>query len=146
VSDEAATADRGAPEDDAALDRVGVLVTDFSIELAERLLVEDEVAGQVGHERDRYKGLTAMPVEIVNDAGDWNRWMLHIKAGAADIVPTNVHGQVTLTWRQLADWYAGGYRSTTSARMAGVRAVSEKVLATLVHSTSQFEPWMPDHF
>ena len=64
----------------------------------------------------------------------------------AEIVPTHVEGQVALTRRQLAVWYAGGYWSTASARMAGVHAVSEKALAALVRSTAQFEPWLPDHF
>ncbi|MFF8902726.1 hypothetical protein ACF082_35235 [Streptomyces lydicus] len=61
-------------------------------------------------------------------------------------MPTHVEGQVALTRRQVAVWYAGGYWSTTSARMAGVHAVSEKALAALVRSTAQFEPWLPDHF
>ncbi|MET8406016.1 GNAT family N-acetyltransferase [Streptomyces sp900116325] len=89
---------------------------------------------------------TAVPMEIENETGGWGRWMLQIKAGAAEIVPTHVEAQVIFTPRQLAVWYAGGYRSTTSARMAGVHAVSEKALATLVRSTAQFEPWLPDHF
>ncbi|MGS2591171.1 GNAT family N-acetyltransferase [Streptomyces hebeiensis] len=89
---------------------------------------------------------TAVPIEIESETGDWSRWMLQIKAGTAEIVPTRVQGQVTFTRRQLAVWYAGGYRSTTSARMAGVHAVSEKMLAPLVRSTTQFEPWLPDHF
>ncbi|MEU7181888.1 MULTISPECIES: GNAT family N-acetyltransferase [Streptomyces] len=89
---------------------------------------------------------TAVPMEIKNETGDWDRWMLQIKDGTADFVPTHVEGQVTFTRRQLAVWYAGGYRSTTSARMAGVHAVSEKALATLVRSTAEFEPWLPDHF
>ncbi|MEU2428418.1 GNAT family N-acetyltransferase [Streptomyces sp. NPDC007861] len=89
---------------------------------------------------------TAVPMEIENETDGWGRWMLQIKAGAAEIVPTHVEGQVTFTRRQLAVWYAGGYRSTTSAHMAGVHAVSEKALANLVRSTAQFEPWLPDHF
>ncbi|RKN08920.1 enhanced intracellular survival protein Eis [Streptomyces radicis] len=89
---------------------------------------------------------TAVPMEIENDTGDRGRWMLQVGTGAAEIVPTHVEGQVTFTRRQLAVWYAGGYRSTTSARMAGVHAVSEKALTTLVRSTAQFEPWLPDHF
>ncbi|MCG8971372.1 enhanced intracellular survival protein Eis [Streptomyces sp. CL12-4] len=89
---------------------------------------------------------TAVPVEIENEHGEWDRWMLQVKAGAGEVVPTQVEGQVLLTRRQLAVWYAGGYRSTTSARMAGVHAVSEKALATLVRSTAQLEPWLPDHF
>ncbi|MFF8387756.1 enhanced intracellular survival protein Eis [Streptomyces kanasensis] len=89
---------------------------------------------------------TAIPIEIEDGTGAWGRWMLRIEGGAAEIAPTRVEGQVTFTRRQLAVWYAGGYRSTTSARMAGVHAVSEKALATLIGSTAQFEPWLPDHF
>ncbi|GAA3305106.1 hypothetical protein [Streptomyces cinereospinus] len=63
-----------------------------------------------------------------------------------EITPTHIEGRVILTRRQLAVWYADGYRSTTSARMAGIHAVSEKALAGLVRSTAQFEPWLPDHF
>ncbi|MEV6057576.1 GNAT family N-acetyltransferase [Streptomyces sp. NPDC052107] len=89
---------------------------------------------------------TAVPIEIENETGGWGRWMLQITAGAAEIMHTHIEGQVTFTRRQLAVWYAGGYRSTTSARMAGVHAVSEKALGTLIRSTAQFEPWLPDHF
>ena len=72
--------------------------------------------------------------------------MLQLKSGAAEITPTHVEGQVTFTRRQLAVRYAGGYRSTTSARTAGVHAGSEKALASLVRSTADLEPWLPDHF
>ncbi|WP_338676006.1 GNAT family N-acetyltransferase [Streptomyces sp. SCSIO 30461] len=88
----------------------------------------------------------AVPIEIENPAGGSARWMLQIEDGAAEISPTHIHAQVTLTQRQLAVWYAGGYRSTTAARTAGVHAVSDDTLATLVRSTTQFEPWLPDHF
>ncbi|WP_433261597.1 hypothetical protein ACQPZF_27255 [Actinosynnema sp. CS-041913] len=43
-------------------------------------------------------------------------------------------------------WYAGGYRTATSARLAGVRAASDTALATLVRSTTEQESWLPDHF
>ncbi|MCK8679835.1 GNAT family N-acetyltransferase [Streptomyces lichenis] len=89
---------------------------------------------------------TAVPIEIEGETGGRERWLLSIEAGAAEIVPTRVRGQVTFTQRQLAVWYAGGYRSTTSARMDGVNAVSERALAALLHSTAQYEPWLPDHF
>ncbi|MFJ4428428.1 GNAT family N-acetyltransferase [Streptomyces bobili] len=90
---------------------------------------------------------TAVPIEIENETGtSWDRWMFQMKAGTAEITPTPAEGQVTFTRRQLAVWYAGGYRSATSARMAGVRAVSEKALASLVRSTADLEPWLPDHF
>lgn len=89
---------------------------------------------------------TAVPIEIENESGAWDRWMFQLKGGAAEISPTHVEGQASLTRRQLAVWYAGGYRSTASARMAGVHAVSDKALATLVRSTTESEPWLPDHF
>jgi hypothetical protein len=72
--------------------------------------------------------------------------MLQVQAGAAEIAPTHVEGQVTFTRRQLAVWYAGGYRSASSARMAGIHATSQKALASLVRSTADLEPWLPDHF
>ncbi|MFB6617696.1 enhanced intracellular survival protein Eis [Streptomyces sp. NPDC056367] len=90
---------------------------------------------------------TSVPIETENEGGEGSDcWMLHIKDGTAEITPTSAEGQVTLTRQQLAVWYAGGYRSTTSARLAGVRAGSESALATLVRSTTYLEPWLPDHF
>jgi predicted acetyltransferase len=90
---------------------------------------------------------TAVPIEIENEAGgSWDRWMFHAQDGAAELAPTRMEGQVTLTRRQLAVWYAGGYRSATSARMAGVYAVSEEALAALIRTTTDLEPWLPDHF
>ncbi|MFD5268826.1 enhanced intracellular survival protein Eis [Streptomyces sp. NPDC058335] len=90
---------------------------------------------------------TAVPIEIENESGtSWDRWIFQMEAGNAEITPTHAEGQVTFTRRQLAVWYAGGYRSATSARMAGVRAVSDRALASLVRSTADLEPWLPDHF
>lgn len=66
--------------------------------------------------------------------------------GHGEIEPATHPAQVSLTRRQLAAWYAGAYRSTTSARLAGVRANSEQGLATLLQATSHTEPWLPDHF
>ncbi|MCP3817510.1 GNAT family N-acetyltransferase [Streptomyces sp. A3M-1-3] len=90
---------------------------------------------------------STVPIEIENENGDaWDRYMLQITAGSAEISPTHIEGQVIFTRRQLAVWYAGGYRTATSARMAGVRAASEQALATLIRSTAELEPWLPDHF
>jgi predicted acetyltransferase len=90
---------------------------------------------------------TSVPIEIENETGDaCDRWMLQVKAGAAEINPTRVAGLVTFTRRQVAVWYAGGYRSATSARMAGVHAESEPALTSLVRTTADLEPWLPDHF
>ncbi|WP_199550158.1 enhanced intracellular survival protein Eis [Streptomyces sp. N35] len=90
---------------------------------------------------------TQAPIEIQSESGNsWDRWMLQVKDGKAELTPTQIEGLVLLTRRQLAAWYAGGYRSATSARMAGVQAVSEKALRTLVRATADLEPWLPDHF
>lgn len=90
---------------------------------------------------------TTVPIEIENATGDGrDRWMFQVKAGSAEIAPTHIQGQATFNRRQFAVWYAGGYRSATSARMAGVQAVSQNTLATLVRSTGDLEPWLPDHF
>ncbi|WP_415954375.1 enhanced intracellular survival protein Eis [Streptomyces sp. KLOTTS4A1] len=90
---------------------------------------------------------THVPIEIENETGyTWDRWMLQTKDGKAELTPTSVEGLVTFTRRQLAVWYAGGYRSAASARMTGVQTVSEKALATLVRATAEREPWLPDHF
>ncbi|MGW5682306.1 GNAT family N-acetyltransferase [Nonomuraea sp. NPDC003754] len=86
-------------------------------------------------------------LEIQDENGDArDRYILRINAGSAEIGPTHAEGQVILTRRQLAVWYAGGYRTVTSARMAGVHAASEKALSTLIRSTTSREPWLPDHF
>lgn len=88
-----------------------------------------------------------VPIAIENKTGDGlDRYILQITAGLTEISPTRTQGQVTLTRRQLAVWYAGGYRTTTSARMAGVDAASQQSLATLIRSTTDLEPWLPDHF
>lgn len=90
---------------------------------------------------------TTVRIEIESENGDaWDRYVLQVTAGSAEISPTHIAGEVSFTRRQLAVWYAGGYRSVTSARMAGVRAGSEEALATLIRSTSEREPWLPDHF
>lgn len=88
-----------------------------------------------------------VPIEIESEnGGAWDRYVLRITAGSAEISPTRIEGEVSFTRRQLAVWYAGGYRTVTSARMAGVRAGSEQALATLIRSTAELEPWLPDLF
>jgi predicted acetyltransferase len=88
-----------------------------------------------------------VPIEIENENENaWDRYLLQVTAGSAEINPTHAESKVTLTRRQLAVWYAGGYRTATSARMDGINAVSEKALATLVRCTTDLEPWLPDHF
>ncbi|WP_046776366.1 enhanced intracellular survival protein Eis [Streptomyces yangpuensis] len=90
---------------------------------------------------------TTVPLEIESATGDsWDRWVLHIQDGAAELAPTSTEGKVTLTRRHLAVWYAGGYRTTTSARMAGVHSVAEEALSVLIRTTTDLEPWLPDHF
>lgn len=88
-----------------------------------------------------------VPIEIETETGGaWDRYVLRITAGSAEISPTDAEGDVALTRRQLAVWYAGGYRTVASAHMAGIRATTEKTLAALIRTTTDLEPWLPDHF
>ncbi|MGH3869945.1 MAG: GNAT family N-acetyltransferase [Pseudonocardiaceae bacterium] len=87
-----------------------------------------------------------VPIEIESEnGGAWDRYLLRIAGGSAEIGSTRVASRVAFTRRQLAVWFAGGYRTVTAARMAGVPG-SEDFLATLIRSTAELEPWLPDHF
>jgi predicted acetyltransferase len=88
-----------------------------------------------------------VPIQIKNQNGvTCDRYLLRITGGSAEISPTQAEGEVTLTRGQLAVRYAGCNRTATSARLAGVHAVSATALARLVRSTTDLEPWLPDHF
>jgi hypothetical protein len=86
-------------------------------------------------------------VDIESETGDtWDQYLLKVKGGAGQITETHTAGEVRLTRRQLAVWYAGGYRSAAAARLTGVAARSEEALSTLIRTTADHEPWLPDHF
>ncbi|WP_234439993.1 GNAT family N-acetyltransferase [Streptomyces bicolor] len=88
----------------------------------------------------------AVPVDIEGaDGGSWDQYLLEVKGGAGQITKTHTAGEVRLTRRQLAVWYAGGYRTAAAARLAGVAARSDTALSTLIRTT-EHEPWLPDHF
>lgn len=74
---------------------------------------------------------------------------LSIDAGRACLTPngarTGRSPDVTLSRRQFALWYAGGYRSPAAAAMAGVRG-NVTALARLLAATADREPWLADHF
>ncbi|MEU0060047.1 GNAT family N-acetyltransferase [Streptomyces sp. NPDC006334] len=89
---------------------------------------------------------TTLPIGIEQENGDTDRYLLQISHGAADLQPTTAECRVRLTHRQATVWYAGGYRSTAAARMAGVRAADEQSLATLIRSTTEHELWLAEHF
>ncbi|TDD59356.1 hypothetical protein E1293_46485 [Actinomadura darangshiensis] len=59
--------------------------------------------------------------------------------------PSSAPGRCTLTRRQLAVWYAGGYRTATAAALAGMEGALAAI-ADLVQATSDREPWLPEHF
>jgi predicted acetyltransferase len=68
-----------------------------------------------------------VPIEIESEKGSaWDRYLLRITGGSAEIGSTRIESKVTFTRMQLAVWFAGGYRTVTSARMAGVRTGSER--------------------
>ncbi|MFE7077732.1 enhanced intracellular survival protein Eis [Streptomyces sp. NPDC057620] len=91
---------------------------------------------------------TAIPVGIGRDGGGavWDRCLLQISAGSADLHPTTQESKVRLTRGQLAVWYAGGYRTPTAASLSGVRSTCPQALSTLIRATGEHEPWLPDHF
>lgn len=89
---------------------------------------------------------TAIPLEVAHSAGaEPERCTLRITAGAGDLEPSRRPGRCTLTSRQFAVWYAGGYRTATAAALAGVTG-APSAIADLVHATAEREPWLPEHF
>ncbi|WP_395108333.1 enhanced intracellular survival protein Eis [Actinomadura sp. SCN-SB] len=89
---------------------------------------------------------TTIPMEVVNEAGTGaDRFTLRITNGAGDLEPSSAAGRCRLTRRQFAVWYAGGYRTTTAAALAGVDG-DPAAIADLIHATSDREPWLPEHF
>lgn len=88
-----------------------------------------------------------VPVTIESEeGGTWEEHLLEVQGGTARITRTHTTGAVRLTRRQLAVWYAGGYQTAASARLAGVAAKSDEALTDLIHATTDHEPWLPDHF
>ncbi|MEU5090408.1 sterol carrier protein domain-containing protein [Streptomyces sp. NPDC021356] len=79
------------------------------------------------------------------DGTAWNQYLLEVKDGAAQLTRTHTPGEVQFTRRQLAVWYAGGYRTAATARLAGVATQSNEALSRLIRTT-EHEPWLPDHF
>jgi predicted acetyltransferase len=87
-----------------------------------------------------------IPIEVGTEDGDsHDRFVLRITSGASELSPSRTASQAAFTRRQFAAWYAGGYRTVTSARLSGVRGTPE-ALSLLVRATADREPWMPDHF
>ncbi|MDX3697802.1 GNAT family N-acetyltransferase [Streptomyces europaeiscabiei] len=89
---------------------------------------------------------TTLPIGVEQGNGTTDRYLLQIAHGAAELQPTTTEPRVTVNRRQATLWYAGGYRSTAAASMAGVRATDEQSLATLIRSTTEHELWCAEHF
>lgn len=88
----------------------------------------------------------SLPLDIVTETGDaTQQFTLRIGAGAGELVPSTREGCLTLTRRQFAVWYAGGYRTATSAALAGVDG-DPQALALLIGATHDREPWLPEYF
>ncbi|WP_218005886.1 GNAT family N-acetyltransferase [Actinomadura hibisca] len=89
---------------------------------------------------------TAIPIEVADTpTAPPARYTLLIGDGQADLEPSSAPGRCTLTRRQFAAWYAGGYRTTTAAALAGVDG-DQATIADLIRATSDREPWLPEHF
>ncbi|MFJ9729694.1 enhanced intracellular survival protein Eis [Streptomyces sp. NPDC101209] len=87
-----------------------------------------------------------LPIAIEHRDTGTDRYLMHLAHGTAQLTPTTIEPSVTLTRRQATVWYAGGYRSTTAARMAGIHATDDHTLATLIRATTEHEPWCAEHF
>src|SRR4051812_10781424 len=86
--------------------------------------------------------LTAdLPLTITEGTGRSRAYTLSIDGGKGRLLPNGQHppGACTMTMRQLAVWYAGGYRTATAATLAGVDGTREAVTA-LVALTCDREP------
>ena len=87
-----------------------------------------------------------IPIEIVDETdAEPERFTLRIANGEGDLEPSSRAGRCTLTRRQFAVWYAGGYRTATAAALAGVVG-DPPAVADLVHATTDREPWLSEHF
>ncbi|MER5887791.1 GNAT family N-acetyltransferase [Streptomyces sp. NPDC001941] len=84
--------------------------------------------------------------EAAGEAG--RRFTLAIGGGRARLDPGGPRGRaadVTLSGGQFAVWYAGGYRSTAAAALAGIRGNAD-ALARLLAATTDREAWLADYF
>ncbi|MEH6373909.1 GNAT family N-acetyltransferase [Streptomyces sp. KLMMK] len=89
-----------------------------------------------------------LPLDVVCETGAaTQRYVLQITRGAAELAPTASEGgrSLTLTRRQFAIWYAGGYRTAAAAALAGVHGDPQEI-TQLVRATSDREPWLPEYF
>ncbi|MFJ9381118.1 enhanced intracellular survival protein Eis [Streptomyces sp. NPDC101455] len=87
-----------------------------------------------------------LPIEVVTEDGKaTDRFILRIAGGNGELASTTREGQLTLTRGQFAVWYAGGYRSTAAAQLAGADG-APRALAQLLKATADREPWLADYF
>ncbi|HEX6467875.1 MAG TPA: GNAT family N-acetyltransferase [Streptosporangiaceae bacterium] len=89
----------------------------------------------------------AIAIEITDDttSSEPSRYTLRIQNGQADLEPSSAPSRCTLTHRQIAVWYSGGYRTATAAALAGLDG-DPCAIADLVQATCDREPWLPEHF
>lgn len=88
----------------------------------------------------------ALPLGLVTEDGErTRRYTLRVAAGTGELAPSSGEAHLTLTRRQFAVWYAGGYRTAPAALLAGVRGDPQEV-ARLVRATADREPWLPEYF
>ncbi|RJO79349.1 GNAT family N-acetyltransferase [Nocardia panacis] len=75
-----------------------------------------------------------------------DRYRLEVAGGTAVLTPTEDPAHLCLDARQMAIWYAGGYRSVTTARFDGLHTDDPPLLAAVLAITADHEPWLPDLF
>ncbi|MFE0460411.1 enhanced intracellular survival protein Eis [Kitasatospora sp. NPDC058965] len=86
-------------------------------------------------------------IEIgTQDSSGQDHYLLEIAKGAAQLTPAApTECEVTFTRAQFTLWYAGAYRSTAAARLAGLCGAPD-ALTALVRTTCEREPWLTEHF
>ncbi|MEU7179477.1 MULTISPECIES: GNAT family N-acetyltransferase [Streptomyces] len=87
-----------------------------------------------------------LPLDIESEDGTKNeRYTLRITSGRGELAPGGGTAHLTLTRRQFAVWYAGGYRSAASAELAGLYG-DPTAITGLLMATADREPWLGDYF
>ncbi|MDH6130250.1 GNAT family N-acetyltransferase [Kitasatospora sp. GP82] len=86
-------------------------------------------------------------IEIGNqDGSQQDHYLLEIAKGTAQLTPASpAECEVAFTRGQFTLWYAGAFRSTAAAQLAGVCGAPD-ALTALVRATCEREPWLTEHF
>jgi predicted acetyltransferase len=87
-----------------------------------------------------------IPLDVVAETGTAEEhFTLRVAGGEGQLEQGSGPGRCTLSRRQFAVWYAGGYRTATAAVLAGV-AGDPRDIAELIQTTADREPRLSEYF